>query len=151
MKEKVEATFGGGLKFIWQGRPSIFSSFDTDTMVIEGNLFRMSKYLILQFSLSSLADQQTTTQQIDSFKQQIYEYTHDDFLNKTQFENWDQFFSYLSKTLQLDKRLVMAIDEITYLIKSTPAFPSILQKYWDTFFSKTRICLIVCGSLKSRK
>ena len=90
-----------------------------------------------------LADQQTTTQQIDSFKQQIYEYTHDDFLIKTQFDNWDQFFSYLSKTLPQDKRLVLAIDEITYLIKSNPAFPSILQKYWDTFFSKTRICLIV--------
>ena len=94
-----------------------------------------------------LADQQTTTQQIDSFKQQIYEYTHDDFLIKTQFDNWDHFFSYLSKTLPQDKRLVLAIDEITYLIKSDPAFPSILQKYWDTFFSKTSICLIVCGSL----
>ena len=94
-----------------------------------------------------LADQQTTTQQIDSFKQQIYEYTHDDFLIKTQFDNWDQFFSYLSKTLPQEKRLVLAIDEIIYLIKSNPAFPSILQKYWDTFFSKTRICLIVCGSL----
>ncbi len=94
-----------------------------------------------------LADQQTSTQQIDSFKQQIYEYTRDDFLIKTQFDNWDQFFSYLTKTLPQDKRLVLAIDEITYLIKSNPAFPSILQKYWDTFFSKTRICLIVCGSL----
>lgn len=94
-----------------------------------------------------LADQQTSTQQIDSFKQQIYEYTHDDFLIKTQFDNWDHFFSYLSKTLPQDKRLVLAIDEITYLIKSDPVFPSILQKYWDTFFSKTSICLIVCGSL----
>ena len=82
-----------------------------------------------------LADQQTSTQQIDSFKQQIYEYTRDDFLLKTQFDNWDQFFSYLSKILPQDKRLILAIDEITYLIKSDPAFPSILQKYWDTFFS----------------
>ncbi len=94
-----------------------------------------------------LADQQTSAQQIDSFKQQIYEYTRDEFLIKTRFDNWDQYFSYLSKTLPQDKRLILAIDEITYLIKSDPAFPSILQKYWDMFFSKTRIHLLVCGSL----
>lgn len=93
-----------------------------------------------------LADQQTETQQIESFKQQIYEYAHDDFLLKTRFDNWDQFFSYLTKILPVDKRLVIGIDEITYIIKSTPAFLSILQKYWDTFFSKTKIFFIVSGS-----
>jgi len=94
-----------------------------------------------------LADQQSRVLQIESFKQQIYAQTHDDLLLKISFGDWDQFFSYLSKTLPSDKRIVLAIDEITYLIKSTPAFPSILQKYWDTFFSKTRMFLIVSGSL----
>lgn len=94
-----------------------------------------------------LADQQTQTQQIESFKQQVYEYIHDDFLQKTRFDNWDQFFSYLTKILPKDKRFIIGIDEITYLIKSAPAFLSILQKYWDTFFSKTKIFLIVSGSL----
>jgi AAA+ ATPase superfamily predicted ATPase len=94
-----------------------------------------------------LADQQTEIQQIESFKQQVYEYTHDDFLQKTRFDNWDQFFSYLTKILPADKRFIIGIDEITYLIKSTPAFLSILQKYWDTFFQKTKIFLIVSGSL----
>ena len=93
-----------------------------------------------------LADQQTETQQIESFKQQVYEYTNDDFLLKTRFNNWDQFFSYLTKIVQADKRLVIGIDEITYLIKSTPAFLSILQKYWDTSFSKTKMFLILSGS-----
>jgi hypothetical protein len=93
-----------------------------------------------------LADQQTETQQIESFKQQVYEYTHDDFLQKNRFQNWDQFFSYLTKILPSDKRLVIGIDEITYLIKSAPAFISLLQKYWDIFFSKTKIFLIVSGS-----
>ena len=93
-----------------------------------------------------LADQQTETQQIESFKQQIYEYIHDDFLLKTRFDNWDQFFSYLTKILPVDKRLVVGIDEITYIIKSTPAFLSILQKYWDTSFSKTKMFLILSGS-----
>ena len=94
-----------------------------------------------------LADQQSQTQQIESFKQQIYEYTRDDFLLKMRFGDWDQFFGYLSKILPADKRLVLAVDEITYLIKSTPAFTSILQKYWDTFFSGTKIFLILSGSL----
>ncbi len=94
-----------------------------------------------------LADQQTETQQIESFKQQIFGYINDDFLLKTRFDHWDQFFNYLTKLLPVDKRLIIGIDEITYIIKSSPAFPSILQKYWDMFFSKTKIFLIVSGSL----
>ena len=94
-----------------------------------------------------LADQQTQTLQIESFKTQINQYANDEILNRMQFETWDQLFGYLSKTLPADERMILAIDEVTYLIKSTPAFPSILQKYWDTFFSKTKIFLILSGSL----
>ena len=83
-----------------------------------------------------LADQQTQIQQIESFKLQINQYVNDDFLIQSRFETWDQLFSYLTKILPVDERMILAIDEVTYLIKTTPAFPSILQKYWDTFFFK---------------
>ncbi len=94
-----------------------------------------------------LADQQVEHQQIEDFKQQVYAYTKDEFLAKTIFKNWDQFFSYLTKTIPKEKRIILAVDELTYIIKSNPAFPSILQKYWDQFFSKTNIFLIMSGSL----
>ena len=94
-----------------------------------------------------LADQQTQNLQIESFKIQMNQYIHDEFLGQTNFETWDQLFSYLSRILPTDERIILVIDEVTYLIKSTPAFPSILQKYWDTFFSKTKIFLILSGSL----
>ena len=94
-----------------------------------------------------LADQQVEQQQVEDFKRQIFEYTRDEFLLKTTFKSWDQLFSYLVGTIPKDKRITIAIDELTYVIKSNPAFPSILQKYWDRFFSKSKIFLVVSGSL----
>lgn len=94
-----------------------------------------------------LADQQVEQQQVEDFKEQVHEYTGDEFLVKTTFKNWDQLFSYLTRTIPKDKRITIAIDELTYIIKSNPAFPSILQKYWDRFFSKSRVLLIASGSL----
>lgn len=94
------------------------------------------------------ADQQLEQQQIEDFKRQVAPYARDEFLEKTRFENWDQFFSYLSsKVVPKDKRLVLAIDEVTYIIKNNPAFPSILQKYWDKCLSKTNVFLLISGSL----
>lgn len=94
------------------------------------------------------ADQQLEHQQIEDFKRQVAPYARDEFLEKTRFENWDQFFSYLfSKVVPTGGRLVLAIDEVTYIIKNNPAFPSILQKYWDKYLSKTEVFLLISGSL----
>jgi AAA+ ATPase superfamily predicted ATPase len=43
-------------------------------------------------------------------------------------------------------RLIIAIDEFQYLAKANPAFPSILQKIWDSFLSGKNVMLILCGS-----
>jgi AAA+ ATPase superfamily predicted ATPase len=98
-------------------------------------------------SIYYLADQQVEQQQVEDFKRQIFDYTGDEFLLKTTFRNWDQLFSYLTGAIPKDKRITIAIDELTYIIKSNPAFPSILQKYWDRFFSKSKVFLVVSGSL----
>lgn len=94
------------------------------------------------------ADQQLEQQQIEDFKRQVLSYNKDEFMEKTRFEDWDQFFSYLSsKVVPTAGRLVLAIDEVTYIIKNNPAFPSILQKYWDKYLSKTEVFLLISGSL----
>jgi len=85
--------------------------------------------------------------QIDEFRFRIARYFEDDFLEKTEIKEWRDLFSYMSKTMPADKRLYIAIDEFSYLIRNDPSILSALQILWDTFLSRTEVFLMVSGSL----
>ena len=46
-----------------------------------------------------------------------------------------------------EEKKVLVIDEFPYLVKSNPAFPSILQNAWDEILKDSNVMLILCGSL----
>ena len=60
------------------------------------------------------------------------------------FTTWESAFAYIAA--QTNQRLIVVIDELTYLITGNSAFPSILQKIWDTRLSTTPILLALSGS-----
>lgn len=64
------------------------------------------------------------------------------------FSTWDAAFEYLADTAQTE-RLVVVLDEFGYLAHANPAFPSILQRLWDTRLKETRLYLVLCGSYVS--
>ena len=66
-----------------------------------------------------------------------------DFVNS--FEKWSDVFSFLKNT-EISERLVIIIDEFTYLYNSNPAYDSGLQIAIDTILRKKNIFLILCGS-----
>lgn len=94
-----------------------------------------------------LASQEADFQQIQEFKNLIYDQLKDDFLKENRFESWPLLFSYLEKIWPKNEKIILAIDEITYIIKQNPSFTSYLQKFWDNFLSKTNTTLILSGSL----
>lgn len=61
------------------------------------------------------------------------------------FTQWKEVYS-LIETLEFKKRLVIIIDEFTYLFNSNEAFDSELQNAVDNIFSNKNILLILCGS-----
>ncbi len=61
------------------------------------------------------------------------------------FPSWDAALQFLA-ALAADERLVVVLDEFTYLIGANPAFPSILQRLWDSALRQTRLMLVLCGS-----
>ncbi|MDY3849335.1 MAG: ATP-binding protein [Bullifex sp.] len=61
------------------------------------------------------------------------------------FEKWSDVYSFLD-SLELKDRLVIIIDEFTYLLNSDPAFDSGLQNAIDRILRKKNIFLILCGS-----
>lgn len=94
-----------------------------------------------------LAAQEEDKLQIKEFKEAISKFIDDDFLSKNEFGDWKQIFSYLSRIWPKDKKIVLAIDETTFIIKENSSFPSYLQKFWDQFLSRTNTFLILSGSL----
>ena len=62
------------------------------------------------------------------------------------FENWDDFFEFLYSIS--DSRIVIVIDEFQYLYRVNKAFPTILQRWWETL-KDSRIMLMLCGSIIS--
>ena len=94
-----------------------------------------------------IADDVNKKVQINDFKEKIASFFDDNLLKNIVFEEWKDLFEYLKKILPKNKRLHITIDEFSYFIKNDPALASVLQKFWDTFLKKTRIFLLVSGSI----
>jgi AAA+ ATPase superfamily predicted ATPase len=63
----------------------------------------------------------------------------------THFATWDQVFKALARQAG-EGRLVVVLDEFTYLLQTSSALPSILQRLWDETLQHTRLMLILSGS-----
>ena len=66
-----------------------------------------------------------------------------DFIDS--FEKWSDIYSFF-KDKELKERLVIIIDEFTYLYNSNPAYDSGLQNAIDRILKNKNIFLILCGS-----
>lgn len=82
-------------------------------------------------------------EQLATFSQQIWAITHPETPAGFSFPSWDAAFRALA---DLPGRMIIVLDEFTYLISGNKAIPSILQKAWDERLKNTQIKLVLCGS-----
>jgi uncharacterized protein len=61
------------------------------------------------------------------------------------FANWDQVWSQIGE-LARQERLVVFIDEFTYMLAADPTLASNLQRAWDAVLENTNIFLCISGS-----
>lgn len=61
------------------------------------------------------------------------------------FASWEQVWSQIGE-LSRQERLVVVIDEFTYMLAADPALASNLQRVWDAVLENTNIFLCVSGS-----
>ena len=64
------------------------------------------------------------------------------------FKKWEDAFRYITEQ-ESGGRTVIVIDEFQYLGKVSPAFPSVMQRIWDTVLKDRNVMLVLCGSLIS--
>ena len=127
---------------------------DQSSLVIVYGRRRVGKTaLITEFlkrhpnSLYFLATEESETQNLNYFKAQVAEFTGNELL-KTASVDWFTVF----KTLidyKTEAKKIIVLDEFQYIGQSNAAFPSVIQKVWDTLLKEANVMLILCGSLVS--
>ena len=95
-----------------------------------------------------MADLSSDTLLLASFSRTIGELLLGPGAPPLSFASWDAAFEYVAREAQTE-RLVVVLDEFGYLAQANAAFPSILQRLWDTRLQDTHIFLILCGSYVS--
>jgi len=84
-------------------------------------------------------------EQLTTFSQQIFGFTHNEVPAGFTYPSWDAAFLALAE-FPMQPRPIIILDEFTYLISGNKAIPSILQKAWDEKLKTSGIMLVLCGS-----
>lgn len=92
-----------------------------------------------------LATEESEALNLKAFKEQVSEYIGNELL-KSASVDWLTVFKLLAEYKTQTKKVIV-IDEFQYIGEDNNAFPSIMQKVWDTLLKDANIMLILCGSL----
>ncbi len=98
-------------------------------------------------SIYFLATEESEMQNLNYFKAQVAEFTGNELL-KSAAVDWLTVFRTLIDCKTETKKIIV-LDEFQYIGQSNPAFPSVMQKIWDTLLKEAGVMLILCGSLVS--
>ncbi len=130
-----------------------YDSSESSLVVVYGRR-RVGKTALLTEFLKShtdsiyfLATEESELQNLNYFKSQVAEFTGNELLRAATVD-WPTVF----KTLlahKTESKKVIVFDEFQYIGQSNSAFPSVLQKIWDTLLKDANIMLVLCGSLVS--
>lgn len=92
-----------------------------------------------------LATEESEALNLKAFREQVSEYIGNELL-KSASVDWLTVFKLLTEHKTQTKKVIV-IDEFQYIGEDNNAFPSIMQKAWDTLLKDANIMLILCGSL----
>ncbi len=130
---------------------SLYDSNKFEMLILHGRRRVGKSYLLSHFAKLHSDNTVYFTGDKDSEKNNVQNFCEElnrvlkvgDFLNS--FTTWNDVYSFL-KTAEIKDRLVLIIDEFTYLYNSNPAYDSGLQNAIDKILKSKNIFLILCGS-----
>jgi AAA+ ATPase superfamily predicted ATPase len=98
-------------------------------------------------SLIYLADRSMEATLQKRFLDTLARFLDDDLLGQVTPPDWDWIVGQFVRRADFTQKIVLMIDEFQALAQVNDAFPSILQRLWDTELSARNVMLILCGSL----
>jgi uncharacterized protein len=95
-----------------------------------------------------MASQTSATNQLRNFSQALFQFLHPGTAVAPTFSyaSWDAAFAEVAR-LASNKRLVVVLDEFTYVMQADPEVPSLLQRAWDHQLKGSQVFLVLMGSL----
>lgn len=130
---------------------SLYNSKKFEMLILHGRRRVGKSYLLSHFAAQHMENVVYFTGDKSSEKTNVQNFCQElntvlkagDYLNS--FETWNNVYTFL-KDREINERLVLIIDEFTYLYNSNPAYDSGLQNAIDKILKKKNIFLILCGS-----
>lgn len=111
-----------------------------------GKTTLIKEFLKRKNSFYFLATEELESQSMKRLAGVIARSTKNPLLQKAAFSDWMDLFQLIVE-YKPDEKKVLVIDEFPYLVKTNPAFPSILQNAWDEVLKDNNVMLILSGSL----
>ena len=111
-----------------------------------GKTTLIKEFLKKKTAFYFLATEELETQSMKRLAGVIARTTKNSLLQKASFSDWMDMFQVIAD-YEPEQKKVLVIDEFPYLVKTNPAFPSILQNAWDELLKDSNIMLILSGSL----
>jgi len=94
------------------------------------------------------ATQASKINQLRNFSQTLWQFINPNSrIDPTfSYSTWEAAFTEVSR-LAAEERIVLILDEFTYVMQANPEVPSILQHAWDHLLKQSNVFLILSGSL----
>ena len=95
-----------------------------------------------------MASQTSVTNQLRNFSQALFQFLHPNTPVEPTFSytTWEAAFAEVGRAAT-EKRLVVVLDEFTYVMQADSEVPSLIQKVWDHQLKHSNVFLILMGSL----
>ena len=111
-----------------------------------GKTTLIKEFLKKKTAFYFLATEELESQSMKRLAGVVARTTKSAYLQKATFTDWLDLFQVIADYKPEEKK-VLVIDEFPYLVKTNPAFPSILQNAWDEILKGSNVMLILSGSL----
>jgi uncharacterized protein len=95
-----------------------------------------------------IASQTSAANQLRHFSQALFQFLNPGTAVTAAFSypSWDAAFAEVAR-LAANRRVVVVLDEFTYVMQADPKVPSLLQRAWDHQLKNSQVFLILMGSL----
>lgn len=91
-----------------------------------------------------------TKDQLTYFMKDMSRQLHDPLLQEVSLDSWAPVFDRLTRFFdEQNEKIILFLDEFQWLAAGQTKLVSLLKKYWDLYWSKQRVMVILCGSVSS--
>lgn len=95
-----------------------------------------------------MASQTSAANQLRNFSQALFQFLNPETAVTPTFSypSWDAAFAVVTR-LATNQRVIIVLDEFTYVMQAGPEVPSLIQKAWDHHLKESNVFLVLMGSL----